>query len=133
MPASRGKIVMVQTSKNTAERATDAKDTSDNLTQTGSRMIERGEDLTGGLVDAIKDLMVLPSQAALKLFKAECELACAWVELAGQQAAHQAETLQRLAASRDWREAVDRCLDLQGELVMANLLVAGEESARQAA
>jgi hypothetical protein len=30
-------------------------------------------------------------------------------------------------------EAVDRCLDLQSELVVANLLVAGEEPARQAA
>jgi hypothetical protein len=30
-------------------------------------------------------------------------------------------------------EAVDHCLDLQGELVVANLLVAGEAPARQAA
>jgi hypothetical protein len=139
---------MAQTSKNAPERATAA---DDDIARTGRRMVETAEDLTGRSAETIQDLLALPSRAAMKLFTAEGELACAWVELAGQQAAHQAETLQRLAAARDWREAVeiqkgfvhdslgrvaeavDRCLDLQGELVVANLLGAGEAPARQVA
>ncbi|HKH67768.1 MAG TPA: phasin family protein, partial [Reyranella sp.] len=51
--------------------------------------------------------------AVSQVFKAEGGLAGFWLELMREQVAHNAETFGKLAATRDWREAVE----LQGTLV----------------
>jgi hypothetical protein len=97
------------------------------------------------------ELATLPSWALAELFKAEGAFARVWVELVSIQMACNAETLQRLAATRGWREAVpihqefvrdnlarvadavDRCLVLQHELVTRVLAAAGEERSQQVA
>jgi hypothetical protein len=104
---------------------------------------------TGRAADG--ELAALPSWALAELFKTEGAFARVWVELVSIQMACNAETLQRLAATRGWREAVaihqefvrdnlarvadavDRCLVLQHELVTRVLAAAGEERSQQAA
>jgi hypothetical protein len=99
---------------------------------------------------AAGELAALPSWALAELFKTEGAFARVWVELVSAQMACNAETLRRLAASRDWREAVaihqafardnlarvaeavDRCLALQHELVNRVLAAAGEERSQHA-
>jgi Hemerythrin HHE cation binding domain/Phasin protein len=51
--------------------------------------------------------------ATSQVLAAEGDLAGFWLELAREQVAHNAETWRKLAATRDWREA----LELQGTLV----------------
>jgi hypothetical protein len=89
-------------------------------------------------------------QAADASFKAESELARLWLEITSEQLRHNAETFQRLAGARDWRQAleiqnafvqeslsrmaegVSRHLDLTGSLA-TRLLDTGRSQMRRAA
>ena len=146
---------MAQTAKTEAEKVSNA--TRDVVDRTGDVAAElvrdalsTTEDMVGWSADATRRFVILPSRTALELLEVERELVSAWVNLAGEQMTHNAETLGQLAASRDWREAVEiqkafvrdslsrlaesvnRCLDRQGEMV-ANLLATGEGEMRKAA
>lgn len=101
--------------------------------------------------DAAEQLAALPPWVVAELFRAEGGFAQVWVELTGAQVARDAEVRRRLAASRDWHaaleiqegftrdnlervaEAVDRCLDLQREMVGRLLAASRKEQERRAA
>ena len=146
---------MAQTARAETERASNAaRDMADRTGDAAAQLVRDAasttEDVVGWSADAARRFLVLPSRTALELLEVERELVSAWVNLAGEQMTHNAETLGQLAASRDWREAVEiqkafvrdslsrladsvnRCLDRQGEMV-ANLLATGEGEMRKAA
>lgn len=108
------------------------------------------DGLVEGTTDAGEQLAALPSWAAAELFRAEGGFARVWVELAGAQMTRDAEVRRRLAAAPEWRaavevhkeftrdtlgrmaEAVDRCLDLQREMVGRVVAASRQEQARRA-
>jgi hypothetical protein len=83
-----------------------------------NRTEDLGREVTGRTADTIKEVtgrfastarqaLDGSTRAAGETFQAESELARLWLEVTSQQLHHNAETLQRLAATRDWREAIE--------------------------
>lgn len=108
------------------------------------------DDLVEDSTDAGGQPAALPPWAAAELFRAEGGFARIWLELAGAQMTRDAEVRRRLAAAPEGRaamevhreftrdtlgrmaEAVDRCLDLQREMVGRVVAASRQEQARRA-
>ena len=102
-------------------------------------------------INDAEQLAALPPWATAELFRAEGEFARIWAELAGAWMTRDAERRRRLAATRDGRtaveiheeftrdslgrvaEAVDRCLDVQREMVRRLLAAGTKQQPRRAA
>ncbi|MEK0084539.1 phasin family protein [Benzoatithermus flavus] len=98
--------------RNEANRATDAaKEAADrtaNLAKEAtSRTTDVARDAAERIGDAGRRMLAGSSEAADTALRIESDLARLWLELTNQQLRHNAETLQRLVAVRDWREAIE--------------------------
>jgi hypothetical protein len=160
---------MAQIAKNDADKATDAaKDTAGNVTRIAKEGADKAADTTREVAEKTRDVAgrvaartasvaddatqrstqmlrrstELGTRAMSGLFQADGEFARAWLDLAGEQVTHNIETMRKLAATRDWREALalqhaftrdsvarlnegmSRSMGLSGK-AMARLLTAG--------
>ena len=105
--AARGGLRAVETARAAADAGAE-------IANRGSRQVA---DAAGQAVQATAASVSGATRryhaAASQVLTIEGGLAGFWLELAREQVADNAETLRRLAAARDWREA----LELQGTLV----------------
>ena len=95
-------------------RAADvAHDLTDKARGTTLRLVDKAataEDRAGTSPPATaKPIVVLPFQAAtaLEMLKAGGAMAGFWLQQGNDQLAHQARTVKKLAAARDWRERLE--------------------------
>jgi gas vesicle protein len=135
---------MAQIARNNTDKAADtAKDTTDNVTRiakegadraadTTREVAEKTREVTGRVAErtaaaaedvsqrsaqALRRSTEIGSRAMSRLFQADGDFARAWMDLASEQVTHNIETMRKLAASRDWREA----LEIQNDYVRETL------------
>jgi hypothetical protein len=103
----------------------------------GRKTVDLAQDVANRSADTARRTFDASARGAKSVFNAENDLARLWLETASEQFRHNVETLQRLAAVRDWHEAVDvqgayvrESLERTARLVEAYLDVTGAAAQR---
>jgi hypothetical protein len=91
-----------------ADTAKEATDRTVSLTkETTNRATDAAKAATDRAGDASRRVIEGASRAVGTAARADNDLARLWIEVTQEQLQHNAETFQRLAAVRDWRQAID--------------------------
>lgn len=83
----------------------------------GKKTVDVAQDMANRTADTARRTFDASTRGAKSVFNTENDLARLWLQTASEQFRHNIETLQRLAAVRDWHEAVD----IQGTYVRESL------------
>lgn len=83
----------------------------------GKKTVDVAQDIANRTADTARRTFDASTRGAKSVFNTENDLARLWLQTASEQFRHNIETLQRLAAVRDWHEAVD----VQGAYVRESL------------
>ena len=83
----------------------------------GKKTVDAVQDMANRTADTARRTFDASTRGAKSVFNTENDLARLWLQTASEQFRHNIETLQRLAAVRDWHEAVD----IQGTYVRESL------------
>jgi hypothetical protein len=99
--------------------------------QSGTRrMLDAAEELVGKSANPMMRLVLDRTGPAMQdMVKAENDLASFWLEMSRDHAQHTLETMQRLAAARTWREA----MELQSDYLRESMARLAEGATRQLA
>lgn len=110
------------------QTADQARETTETLAEATEAALERGREVAERAAAPTMRLVLDEAGPAMRdLVKAETDLAAFWIELAREQMQRNVQTMQRLAATRDWREA----LEIQHDYVHQTMTRLGQGMTRQ--
>lgn len=110
------------------QTADHAHESTESLAQAAEAALERGREIAGRTAAPMMRLVLDEAGPAMRdLVKAETDLAAFWIEFGREQMQRNVQTLQRLAATRDWREA----MEIQHDYVHQSMTRLGQGMTRQ--
>lgn len=101
--------------------------TTETLAAATEAALDRGREAVDRAAPMVRLVLDEAGPAMRDLVRAETDLAALWIELTREQMQRNVQTMQRLAATRDWREA----LEIQHDFVHQSMARLGEGMTRQ--